>query len=363
MKVSSNKKQEVLSTSHFTFIVFGAIVGAGVLSLPNGVVKEAYQDGWISTLIGSCYPMYVFAAANYIAKKAPKESLISLNKKYFGKYIGAIVTFILFTYGIAFTVMIASFYTNISREFAIGFLTPVRVLIIYFIAVIYASYKGMRAIGVISEITFYIIIILVLTAIPAVKAGEITNIKPITDTSIKALLKGSMQSIFAYTGGEVIFTFYPFMKDRSKLKASSIFNFIIITVIYVWVVFITTFYFGPDIVTKFHWSFLEVTDAVTITLINNYRYIFLLLWSLIAFRSSSVYLFSAICIAKNYLDEKRINKLFFILYPILIYLTLSFGNEATRQKLTSLITLICLIFNLVYITIMIILVFIKERER
>jgi spore germination protein (amino acid permease) len=344
-------------------MVFGAVVGAGLLSLPNGVVKEAYENGWISTLIGSIYPMYVLAAANFIAKKAPKESVITLNIKYFGKYIGTVMNFALFSYCIAFAVMIASFYTNIIRVYALGFLTPLKVVIIYFIVVIYTNYKGMRAIGVISEITFYIIIGLVLTAIPALKIGHLTNIKPIAGGSIKSLLVGSMQSIFAYTGGEVIFLLYPLMKDRSKLAASSIFNFFTITVIYVWVVFITTFYFGPDIVVKFYWSFLEVTDAVTITVINNFRYIFIFLWSLVAFRSSSIYLFSGICVAKNYLNEKKVNKLLFILYPILIYLTLKLGNEATRQKFTSLITLICLIFNLVYIVIMVILVFIKEREK
>ncbi|GLC28906.1 GerAB/ArcD/ProY family transporter [Clostridium omnivorum] len=363
MSAGSSKNQEMLSTSQFTFIVFGAIVGVGLLSLPNGVVKAAYQDGWISTLMGIWYPAYIFVAANFIAKKLPKENLMTINKKYFGKYIGAIINFLLFAYFMIFIAMIASYYTNIIRAFILGFLTPFKVLMVYYMIIIYASYKGMRAIGVISEITFYIIIVLVFTSIPALNTGHLTNIMPITDVSIKALLKGSWQSTFAYTGGEIIFLMYPFMKDRSKMKASSIFNLSIIAAIYTWVVFIAIFYFGPDIVEKFYWSFLEVTDVVTITAINNFRYIFLLLWSLVAFRSGAIYLFGGVCIAKNYLSEKKINRMYFILYPLLIYITLKFGNEANRQKLTSLITQISLTYNLVYITVMIIIVFFKERDK
>ena len=81
---------------------------------------------------------------------------------------------------------------------------------------------------------------------------------------------------------------------------SSLISVAIVIVMYVWCVFITTYYLGPDIVNKNYWSFLLVTGSVTITVINNFRYIFMFLWSLIAFKSISINGYASIYILKDF---------------------------------------------------------------
>jgi spore germination protein len=360
---SSNKKQSYLTVSQFALTIFGSIVGVGILSLPNGVVKEAHQDGWISTLVGGIYPLYVVIIARYISKKYPNDSILILSKKYFGRLFGSIFNLIFATYFIFTASMIASFYTNLMRNYIVGFLTPFKIIAILFICIIYAVYRDLKVIGRISEISFYLTILLLLSPIPALQHENMTNIYPVFGSGFSSIVKGSLKSTFAYGGAEIILLIYPFLKEKNKMMTSSLISVALVIFLYVWCVFITTHYLGPDIVTKNYWSLLLVMGSVTITVINNYRYIFMLLWSLIAFKSISINGYASIHILKDFAYKTEIKKICFLIYPLLVYLTFKYGNEASRQSISENVTRLYIIFNLLYMTSIAIFVFFKEGAR
>ena len=359
MEGSSNKKQSYISVSQFALIIFGSIVGVGILSLPNGVVKEAHQDGWISTLIGGIYPIYVVIIARYISKKFPNDNILILSKKYFGRILGSILNLIFATYFIFTASMIASYYTNLMRNYIAGFLTSFKIIAILFICIIYAISRGLKVIGRISEISFYLTVILLMSPIPALQTHNMTNIYPVFGSGFSSIGKGSMKSAFAYGGAEIILLIYPFLKEKKKMLISSLISVAMVIVLYVWCVFITTYYLGPDIVTKNYWSLLLVMGSVTITVVNNYRYIFMFLWSLVAFKSISINSYVSIYILKDFAYKIKINKIYFLMYPLLVYLAVMYGNEISRQSINESVTKWYIIFNLVYMTVIAVFVFLK----
>ncbi|MBZ9686193.1 spore germination protein [Clostridium estertheticum] len=360
MQGGSNKKQSYLSVNQFALIIFGSIVGVGILSLPNGVVKAAHQDGWFSTLIGGIYPLYVVIIARYISKKFPNDSILILSKKYFGRVIGSIFNLIFATYFIFIASMIASYYTNLMRNFIVGFLTPFKIIAILFICIIYAASRGLKVIGRISEISFYVKIILLLSPILALREPNIRNIYPVFGSGFSSIAKGTVKSIFSYTGAEIILLIYPFLKEKNKMLVSSLISITLVIVVYVWCVFITTYYLGPDIVSKHDWSFLLVLGSVTITVINNYRYIFMTLWSFIAFKSMSINGYASLYIFKDFAHKIEMKKICFFMYPLLVYLAVKYGNEISRQSISNNVLPYYVIFNLLYMTIIAIFVFFKE---
>ncbi|HEY8892120.1 MAG TPA: endospore germination permease [Clostridium sp.] len=350
MEGSSNKKQSYLTVSQFALIIFGAIVGVGILSLPNGVVKTAHQDGWISTLIGGIYPLYVVMIASYIGKKFPNVSILILSKKYFGRFFGSTFNLIFATYFIFVASMIASYYSNLVRTYMVGFLTPIKIIGILFICIIYATSRGLKVIGIISEISFYLTIILILSPIVALRYANMTNISPVFGSGFSSIAKGTLKSVFAYSGAEIILLIYPFLKEKNKMLISSLISVTLVIVMYVWCVFVTTFYLGPDIVNKNNWSFLLVTGSLTITVVNNYRFIFIFLWSLIAYKSISINCYASIYILKQFAHKIEIKKIYFFMYPLLVYLALKFGNEISRQNISDNVIPWYSIFNLLYMT-------------
>lgn len=362
MEESSSGKQDLLTKSQFMFIIFGSIVGTGVISLPDDVVKVSHQDGWISALIGGIYPLYIVMMGAYVSKKFPNDTILILSKKYFGKFFGNIFNLIFSTSFIYFAAMVASIYISLMRNFVIVFLTPLKMIVIIFFIVLYTAFKGLKVIGKISEIAFYIMLTLILSAIPALRVANITNIYPIFDAGLKSILYGSMTAIFAYSGAEIMLLICPFMKEKNKVFSSSLIIITFIIIIYAWIVFITIYYLGPDIVTKSYWSFLLVTESVTITVINNYRYIFIFLWSLIAFRTCTIYCYAGIYILKDFIKKIEIKKLYFFMYPLLVYLAFQFGNDINRQQISKYATQAYVIFNVLYITVIAVIVFLKKGD-
>ena len=356
---SVSKKQSYLTVSQFALIIFGSIVGVGILSLPNGVVKVAHQDGWISTLVGGVYPLYVVLIASYISKKFPNDDILILSKKYFGRHLGSIFNLIFATYFIFIASMIASYYTNLMRNYIVGFMTPFKIIAILFICIIYASSRDLKAIGIISEIAFYVKLILLLAPILALRESNITNLYPVFGSGFSLIVRGSMTTFYSYSGAEIILLIYPFLKEKNKMLSSSLISVAMVIVTYVWCVFITTYYLGPDIVSKSNWPFLLVLGSITITIINNYRYIFMTLWSLVAFKSMSINGYASIYILKDFAHKIEKRKICFLMYPLLVYLALEYGNEISRQSISDNIMPLYVIFNLLYITVIAIFIFFK----
>jgi len=357
MEGCGSKKQSYITVSQFAFIIFGSIVGVGILSLPNGVVKVAHQDGWISTLLGGVYPLYVVMIARYISKKFPNDSILILSKKYFGKFIGSIFNLVFASYFIYTASMIASLYTNLMRNYILGFLTPFKIIAVLFICIMYAASRDLKVIGRISEISFYLTIALLLSPIVALRVSSISNICPVFGAGFSSIAKGSMESIFSYSGAEIIFIIYPFLKEKNKMLSSSLISIAMVIVLYVWSVYITTYYLGPDIVIKSYWSLLLVMGSVSITIVNNFKYIFMFLWTLIAFKSMSIYSYAGVHIIKNFTKKMEVKKICFLIYPLLVYLAFKYGNEISRQNISNMVQPCYLIFNLLYITVIFMFVF------
>jgi len=359
MEGSTNKKQSYLTVNQFALIIFGSIVGVGILSLPNGVVKVAHQDGWISTLVGGIYPLYVVVIARYISKEFPNDSILILSKKYFGRFLGSIFNLVFATYFIYTASTIASFYSNLMRNYVVEFLTPIKIIVIIFICIMYAASRDLKVIGIISEISFYLTIILLLSPIVALRVASISNIYPVFGSGLSSIAKGSVKSSFAYAGAEIILLIYPFLKEKKKMLVSSLISVALVIVLYVWSVFITTYYLGPDIVSKNFWSLLLVMGSVTITVVNNYKYIFMFLWSLIAFKSMSINGYASIHILKDFTKKMDIKKICFLIYPLLVYLAFKYGNEISRQSISDIVLPCYIIFNLLYMTVIAVFIFFK----
>ncbi|MBU3114241.1 GerAB/ArcD/ProY family transporter [Clostridium lacusfryxellense] len=86
-----NKKNRLLTSVELFFILVGCIIGMSVTSLPANVVSIAKQDGWISTIIGAIYPLYIVLIGGIIIKKYPDSNIMNLSKAFFGKIVGNVL--------------------------------------------------------------------------------------------------------------------------------------------------------------------------------------------------------------------------------------------------------------------------------
>jgi len=354
---------KLLNRSEVIFMVFGSILAVGVLSLPNEAMKIAYEDGWICVIIGALYPMYLIAIAAYLVKKFPNDNILVLSKRYFGKYLGAAFNIIFFSNFFLLSTEIVSGYNNIIRTFVEGFLNSYKIVMVFVLLVAYAASKGIKVLGKISVIIFYISVVIFLTPLPALKAGSIDNVLPIGKSGINSILLGTKTTFFAYAGIETIFIIYPYVKEKKSFIKDVFIGIFITIFIYVWVTFISIYYLGADIVVKNYWPFLTVTESVTISFVNNFRYIFMFLWTLSVFKVTSNDYYISLHILNFYFKKVNIKILSFAVAPILFLISLKLSNIIERGSFVLKTSLFYFIFNLVGITMLGIIIFLKEGFR
>lgn len=214
-----------------------------------------------------------------------------------------------------------------------------------------------------NELVFYITLGTLITPIAALKEGSILNVMPIFGSGIINIIKSTKDTIMAYSGVEILFLIYPFFYDNKKLKKCGIIAVIITMIIYTWIVFVSIFYLGIDIIPKFLWPVVTVTEAVNIPIINSFRYIFMSLYTIVMFRilSNTYYAFT---FGLSEITKKINRKSFVILmYPLIFYLSTLYGNPTMRRAFLGKIVPIYVLFNIAYISIIALLITMKKGEK
>ncbi|WP_368490280.1 GerAB/ArcD/ProY family transporter [Clostridium sp. BJN0013] len=358
-----NKTQNIfLTPSQFIFILKSAIVGIELMHLPNRIIKFAKQDSWISCILGTIYPLYIVIIANYLCKKFPKDNILTLSKKCFGNFLGNILNIIFISFFLFVLTSSFSEYANLFRMYSTPFLKLYQILLTTLIPISYIAYKGIKPLGRLAEVGFYLTIGLVILPIAILAYGSFLNLMPVFGSGLTNILKGSKETVFAISGMEIIFLIYPFLQNNKKLLKCGIVATAIIGFIYTWSVFATIYYLGIETPPKYLWPILTLADSINIPIINSFRFVFISLWSLVEFKCLATYYF-AVSYGLNQSVKKIPAEVFvLILYPVIIIITILYGNPTNRGKYTYKLIIIYVIFNLIYISAVAILIHFKKDD-
>ncbi len=354
-------KNNLLEDMEAVSILIGFMIGVSILALPNAVTKDGKQDGWISVIIGGLYPMFMSLLSIYYVKKHPNEDILVLSKKYLGNILGTLCN-ILFAaqFGLYF-ILVVNGTINVFRVYATSFLTPIKLFISTILLVFYVSNKEIKIIAKMNKIGFYSIVMLTLTLLTALQKGNHLNILPIFGQGYKNIFKASINSAFSCAGMESIFLLYPLIRNKDKIKNITLKATFITIIIYTWVTFISIYYLGYIVTTKTLWPVLLVTEGVNLPVLNSFRFLFLFLWSIAIFNvlTNEQYLFTYI--VSDVLKIKDKKKLYWFTIPISIYLCLQVGNEIQRRNIIDYIIPKVTLFNIGYVSIIALLIFIKDK--
>ena len=355
------EKKNLLTPNEVTFILIGIMLDVTAANLPNGVIVSAKQDGWISTLIGASYPLYIALLAIYVSKKFPKENILALSKRYLGKTLGTILNFLFLLSFFSYFPALLSVIGVIIRTDAVPTLTPFKIYVVFFLVAVYAASKGIKVLGRICAIAFWGVLAIIIPTISILKEGSYLNISPIFGTGIVNILKGSLTCAYDYSLMELIFLIYPFINDNSKVKGSVLKAVGITAALYTWITFITIYYMGKDIIPKTIWGFFTVTEAVKVEIVNNFRYIFVFFWIFIAVKSAAIFNYVCVFILDDIKKIKSKRIIYLSLGVVVIMLAKNYyGDVLAREEITKYTSPISTIYNLIYLTLITSLIWIKK---
>jgi spore germination protein len=355
------EKKNLLTPNEVTFILIGIMLDVTAANLPNGVVATAKQDGWISTLIGASYPLYIAFLAIYVSGKFPKENILVLSKKYLGKTLGTILNFLFLLSFFSYFPALISVAEMIVRTDAVPTLAPMKIYVVLFFIGVYAASRGIKVLGRICAISFWGVLAIIIPTIFILKEGSYLNISPIFGTGIVNILKGSLTCAYDYSLLELIFLIYPFINDSKKIKSSVLKAVGFTAAIYTWITFITIYYMGKDIIPKTIWGFFTVTEAVKVEIINNFRYVFVSFWIFIAIKSVAIFNYVCMFILDDIKKIKNKKIAYVVMAAVVIILTKNYYVDfLSKDEITKYTSPISIIYNLIYLTLITIVIWIKK---
>lgn len=354
-------ESDFLTANQVTFLIVGIAIGAGFVRLPNVLVRASYQDAWLSALLGLIYPIYVLLVGNYIIKKHPEENILQINKNFFGNIIGNILN-ILFMIPLAFYIIsITSDYTTTIITYIVAFLNKNKVMSISLLVVAYTAYSGLKPLSKLNQYIGYMLIAIILLSSVALKYGNILNLKPVFQSPMKDVLKGSIDGLYFFTGFESLLLYHNKVKDKSSIKSASFKGLFISSLVWIWCVFITIYYLGVDIIPKSNWSFIMVFESIHLPIINNFRYIFMFEWVLICLRViSNFYYFSSFVIADVIKKDRK--KICIAMYIPVLFISIKLGDTIIIHKLIDFLSPIFVIFNICLLTLLAFMAYFKSKK-
>lgn len=357
-----NNKLENLKEDKIFYLLIGGMINIGILSLPNTMTLTAKQDGWISTIIGIVYPLYIVFAANIFKKVLPNENIFWLSKKYFGKYVGSVLNLLFgslyFVSIISSGVSIINFVYNNMLSYKNNKVVISLILIIG----AFVAHMGIRVLVKLCEFSFFIGIIISLFPINVIKYGSILNIMPIGGGGLTKIIEASNAGVYAYAGAELILFMYPLFKDRKKLIKNSLISIVIVCLAYVMIVFTTTYYLGYEVIKKTLWASEYLDISLRFPILNNLRLFVFTFWIFIVVKAIGVYYYVLNILLVDTFGSNKIKEYYLIIYVLAVILSFFIKNEISRRYIMANVMKYIVVYNLIYITVMLIISFFKKGE-
>jgi hypothetical protein len=143
---------------------------------------------------------------------------------------------------------------------------------------------------------------------------------------------------------------------------SSLLGVFITCVFYTWAVFITIYFLGIDNIPKAEWSVSLTTRSVYIPVINNFRFVFLILWTAIIFKTISNNYFAASLIINSFFNKAKNKVIICIIFPVMVYLSTIPKNNAIMTTILNYFIPKFTLFNIIYVTLITVILYIKKAD-
>ncbi|MCY6484081.1 endospore germination permease [Clostridium aestuarii] len=226
---------ESLTSRQIFFLIFGVIVGYGVVNIAKTVAEAAGSGGWISLTISTLIASIITYIIVYIGYVHKNKTLYDYSQILVGKTVTSIFIFIYIIYFFLIFAMITRISSEIIR-LTILIKTPVYVIcLLFFLVTYYAVIKGLRNIARICELYGIIIIFSALIIHFLVfTQGTLINLRPFfRNGDIEMYFKSLGKTLFPFLGMEVL-TFVPIHEKNTK----KVFRYAISAIIFVGIIYI-----------------------------------------------------------------------------------------------------------------------------
>lgn len=272
-------KPSSISSKQLVFILIGLQIGTGILSLPRLASQNAAQDAWIVVIVGALVPLVSLFLIEHVLRWFPEKDFVALTQLLFGKILGCLLILLLLLYIIVFQSIVIRLFTEITSLVLLP-RTPLMVInFMMVVAVVYIAAKGVRVVGRLNELLFYILLFFfALLIIPAAITPTYTNLLPVGGSGVVNIATDVVQTSFAYAGVELLLVYYFWVERKNEVRKAGILAVIITMSLYLFVTVLCLLVFSADTLQQIVWPVHTLLKVTKIGVIERMEIFFLSIW-------------------------------------------------------------------------------------
>ncbi|OAS16328.1 GerAB/ArcD/ProY family transporter [Paenibacillus oryzisoli] len=309
------KENHMISGFFIFFLIYGSLVGVGVLSFQHFIFETAGNDTWISVLVtGISLHAIIWMIFKMLGN--PARDVIDLHRILLGKYVGNAVSLVMVGYYFIMALTLFRSYIEILQVWMFPTLrTWILALILLFI-VYYIVSGGFR---VLAGYCFFGVIfssLLPLLMYFNIKYGHINNLLPIFKHSSKELFTSIKYQGIMFMGFETLLIYFPFLKfpDKSLKWAQTAVG--MSTLKYAVLTIVTLMYYSQGLLLHTYWPTLVMIKVIEFSLVARVEFIFISVWLFIIIPTLCLSIWSCTRIMKRVTTLKPTYSLIFILIAL-----------------------------------------------
>ncbi|RSD25174.1 GerAB/ArcD/ProY family transporter [Mesobacillus subterraneus] len=316
------KPQHMVNTFLLVFVVHSMQLGVGIQGFQRIIFLEAKHDAWISVLISGV----ATAVVGFVMVKTlfayESSDIYGIQYDLLGKWLGNAlnVIFVLYCLG-AFHVIVRNYIEVIQAwifpEVPNWLLALTLVYLVY-----YALNGGLRTVVGVSFFSVVLSLWLTLLLAYPFQFAKWDYLFPMFEANIPELLKGAKQMTFTVIGFEIIYTIFPYLREKDRVHRHMQFGLLFTTILYLALMVVSLAYFSGGQLERTIWGTLSLFKIVRFPFIERFEYVAITFWVILILPNLMLYMWSASRGIARILNKKE-KKVSWLLLGF-IYLTLIF---------------------------------------
>lgn len=317
-----NRKLSISGFQFFCMIFLFEIGSTSLISLAT----DAKQDAWISLIIALLIGCILFYVYIKLFEMYPELPFTHYVEKILGKYAGMLV-------GLVYTIYFIYIAGRVLRDFEellvislYNATSLISIGILMILLVMYAIYKGFETFARVNEVSFYLIMLIIIAVVLfeiIAKLLHINNLRPVLENGWKPVFQAAFPLTVTFPFGEII-TLAMLMPHLSKPELAKkvglpamVFAGLMLTIL----TLVNIMILGVDVVQRTSYPILTAVSYINIAnFIQRLDSLIVIVMVLGGFIKVSIFFFCAVIGASNLFKVKKRDTL---TYPIAVIIVIS----------------------------------------
>ncbi|MBG9567999.1 endospore germination permease [Brevibacillus agri] len=283
-----------LTVFQYIYLIHGAQVGIGVLSMPRELADLAGTDGWLSILIGWIAAMAVSLVIIGIMKRYPGKTIVDLLPLFLGKWLGKVCVA-----GIAVYCGFASFTVLANTAAIINTWilsqTPIYMVVILLAVPAYMVLQGgLRVLGRYAELIFYLTLWMPIVLVTVLPKTNWLYLLPVFKEGWWPILVATKSTVLSFLGFELAFFLYPFLQKKQYAVLGIVVANTLSMLIFMNITLFSFVFFNPDEILQYTWPTLNLWKVIEYRFLERMDIIFLAFYLFYLSTTSFPYLYFSV---------------------------------------------------------------------